>query len=128
MRVGTGEISWAVVRFRSRDNLYGTTNLCRLSNRSVETPQSINDTDWTATGTAGRLLLAPAPRHASHRRAGVGLNDVRRIQRAGGLADDFRDAGGRELRVLLQQQGGDAGDLRGGEGAAGEEVVGALGH
>src|SRR5262245_50082674 len=36
-------------------NAYGTINRLPRHHRSVETPQSIYDTDWTATGTAGRL-------------------------------------------------------------------------
>src|SRR5262245_33712433 len=75
-----------MVRFRSRHNHQPMPSL----QRSVETPQSIYDTDWTATGTAGRLRsgdVAPVhhdlwrrdrvnpgyrgPTHPKSRRAGL---------------------------------------------------------
>src|SRR5204863_1928298 len=62
--------------------------------------------------------------------AGVGLADGRvgkagrRCQGMRGLEQDVADLGGGQLGVLLQQEGDDAGDLGGGERAAGEEVIG----
>src|SRR5688572_26440827 len=76
---------------------------------------------------ARRLIARRAAGGLGQRRAGVDQagSNAPAVDLVGGALEQALDVAGGELGLLLEQQCHDAADVRRGEGAAAEEVVGA---